>query len=236
MSENKKMAVYFDCENVSADFVDFVFEFLKPYNVIAKHAFKDWSKENCWNQALLEKYAITPQQVFNNNFGKNGADIAIATEVMEEILSKKVAQSIVLVSSDSDFTHLTQKIRANGIEAIGFGESKAPNRLRNAYNIFIEFPPKSDIVEESQNKALFAKSKTLTLNEGEKLSLLIQAIEAMHKDGWCNMAKIGDYLKCQSLSVESFGESWKEVLGRYPHIFTLKHTGNQNTTLQVGLK
>lgn len=62
MSENlkKKVAVYFDCENVSADFVDFVFNRLDMDNKkpIIKQAFRGWSKANCWNQELLKNTVL----------------------------------------------------------------------------------------------------------------------------------------------------------------------------------
>lgn len=244
MSENlkKKVAVYFDCENVSADFADFVFNRLDMDNKkpIIKQAFRDWSKANCWNQELLEKYSIKPIQVFANNFGKNGADVAITVAAMKEI-NKNVAQSIVLVSSDSDFTHLAQEIRANGLEAIGFGESKAPERLRNAYDIFVELPMKTIKKEEVSSENMAGRhnvSRTKIINDLGQLELLTKAINAQcDEEGWCNMAKIGNYLKDKSyLSLEHFGESWREVLGRYPSTFELKQAGNQHSTLFVKLK
>jgi len=43
-----------------------------------------------------------------------------------DILYTKNIQTFCLVSSDSDFTPLIQRIRADGKELIGFGEQKAP--------------------------------------------------------------------------------------------------------------
>ena len=37
-------------------------------------------------------------------------------------------------------------IRADNFEAIGFGDSKTPNSLRNAYSIFIELPIKKELL------------------------------------------------------------------------------------------
>ena len=42
-----------------------------------------------------------------------------------------------LVSSDSDFTRLAQRLRENGLEVYGFGERKTPESFRNACNRFI---------------------------------------------------------------------------------------------------
>ena len=42
----------------------------------------------------------------------------------------------LLVSSDSDFTRLAQRLREGGFAVIGFGESKAPRAFRSACHRF----------------------------------------------------------------------------------------------------
>ena len=41
-----------------------------------------------------------------------------------------------LVSSDSDFTRLAQRLREDGLVVYGFGERKTPEAFRNACNQF----------------------------------------------------------------------------------------------------
>ena len=119
--KEKKIAVFFDCENISANHVPSIFDELANYGeVIIKQSFKDWSSSNnkSWNQELHEEFAIEPIQVFKSKSAKNSSDLRIQRAVME-IMNKKNIDIIVLVSSDSDFRDLAMSIRADNFEAIG---------------------------------------------------------------------------------------------------------------------
>ena len=146
--KEKKIAVFFDCENISGSHVASIFDELVKYGeVIIKQSFKDWSSSDkkSWDQELHEKFAIEPIQVFKSKSAKNSSDLRMQRAVME-IMNKKNIDIIVLVSSDSDFRDLAMSIRADNFEAIGFGDSKTPNSLRNAYSIFIELPIKKELL------------------------------------------------------------------------------------------
>ena len=149
--KEKKIAVFFDCENISANHVPSIFDELANYGeVIIKQSFKDWCSSNnkSWNQELHEEFAIEPIQVFKSKSAKNSSDLRIQRAVME-IMNKKNIDIIVLVSSDSDFRDLAMSIRADNFEAIGFGESKTPKSLKHAYSIFIELPIKKELEKNS---------------------------------------------------------------------------------------
>lgn len=209
-SIDKKLAIYFDGDNVSANYVDFVFNKLEGTDIIIKRVFRDWSKSSNWNKDLLEKYAIKPEQVFSCAKAKNATDIAITIAVLDEI-NKGIVDGIVIVSSDSDFSVLIDRIRANGLEAIGFGESKTLLKLRNAYNKFIELPQKNINENESDNelktnqstqtKTTTSKTQvkpkataTKTANDvldKERLTIIAKAFKVCAEDGWCDIGKVG---------------------------------------------
>ena len=71
-----------------------------------------------------------------NTKGKNASDIGLVIDAMD-ILHSGRFDGFVLVSSDSDFTALANRVREQGIDVIGVGEAKAPESLRNACNRFI---------------------------------------------------------------------------------------------------
>ena len=145
--KNIKIAVFFDCENISGSHVASIFDELANYGeVIIKQSFKDWSSSDkkSWNQELHEKFAIEPIQVFKSKSAKNSSDLRMQRAVIET-MNKKNIDIIALVSSDSDFRDLAMHIRSNMHKAFGFGESKTPNSLRNAYSIFIELPIKKEL-------------------------------------------------------------------------------------------
>ena len=143
MRNDKKIAIFFDCENISAKYISSIFDELANYGeVIIKQSFKDWSSSNnkSWSQELHEEFAIEPIQVFKSKSAKNSSDLRIQRAVLE-IMNKKNIDIIVLVSSDSDFRDLAMSIRSDNFEAIGFGDLKTPKSLRNAYSIFIVHTP-----------------------------------------------------------------------------------------------
>lgn len=210
---DKKLAIYFDSDNVSADYVDFVFSKLKGTDIIIKRAFRDWSKSSNWSKDLLEKYAIKPEQIFSCAKAKNATDIAITIAVIDEI-NKGAVNGIVIVSSDSDFSVLIDRIRANGLEAIGFGENKTLPKLRNAYNKFIELQQKDKIPPIDK----------------EKLAIITKAFKAeCDTDGWCDMGKLGTYFKNNNIDSKIFGSSLKKFFKKYPKNFELQEKADKKS-------
>lgn len=74
------------------------------------------------------------QPVFSGD-GKNAADVHLAIEATEYVMSHAV-QSVVLCSSDADFVHLARFIRARGIAVVGMGEDKTKPLMRKACTTF----------------------------------------------------------------------------------------------------
>ena len=67
--------------------------------------------------------------------GKNAADIALANDAVDLMHGERL-EGFLLVSSDSDFTRLAQRLREDGLAVYGFGESKTPERFRAACHRF----------------------------------------------------------------------------------------------------
>ena len=223
--KEKKIAVFFDCENISANHVPSIFDELANYGeVIIKQSFKDWSSSNnkSWNQELHEEFAIEPIQVFKSKSAKNSSDLRIQRAVME-IMNKKNIDIIVLVSSDSDFRDLAMTIRSDNFQAIGFGESKTPKSLKNAYSIFIELPVGGSIKEDN------------TLKE-----ILKEAIENTCNDiGFSLVSQIGSYLKNKNSSyhAKNFGKNtWGDIFKMYPKDFEIDYKDTRKSTLIVKIR
>lgn len=88
--------------------------------------------------------------------GKNAADLLLAIEATEVALEGKV-ERVVIASSDSDFTHLAQRLREYGVHVTGLGEEKAPERFRTACSEFCllirkggQLPPPPLVAEVSE--------------------------------------------------------------------------------------
>mmetsp|Transcript_554 Transcript_554/g.1586 ORF Transcript_554/g.1586 Transcript_554/m.1586 type:complete len:146 (-) Transcript_554:147-584(-) len=103
-----------------------------------------------------------------------------------DILHGRRFDGFVIVSSDSDFTALANRMREDGLTVIGIGEAKAPEALRNVCNRFILI---ENLVEDA---------KTPTGREAPKTALpLIEA--AMDKidqeDEWYGLGQIGQAIQ-----------------------------------------
>lgn len=73
---------------------------------------------------------------------KNAADIKIAVDVMEFAL-REGARTVVLCSSDRDFTPLVLALRRAGVQVVGVGEAKAAESFRAACTAFHILDPSS---------------------------------------------------------------------------------------------
>lgn len=225
--QNKKIAVFFDYENISATYVDSIFDELAKYGkVIIKQSFRDWSNSNCksWNRELHEKLAIEAIQVFSAKGGKNSCDMRIQRAINETITHKKI-DIVVLVSSDSDFRDIIIAVSADGFETIGFGEFKTPLSLKNAYSTFIELPIKKVYVK--------SKNKEIT-------KLLKEAITQTRKeDGYSLVSQIGGYLKNKNspYNPKNFGATtWGEIIKKYPDYFEVTHSDKRKSKQIVKCK
>lgn len=116
-----------DADNAPAPKIDFVIAELATYGVVnIRRAYGNWKKASLggWEKVLHE-YAIQPVQHFDIVKGKNASDMALLIEAMDILYTKSLG-TFCLVSSDCDFTPLVLRLRADGKQVIGFGNSKAP--------------------------------------------------------------------------------------------------------------
>lgn len=123
---------------MSPKYIKFVLEEMSVYGTITyKRMYGDWtdaSKQKSWKDAALE-YSFNLIQQFNYSVGKNSSDSALIIDAMDILYSNSV-DGFCLVSSDSDFTKLSQRLREAGAYVIGMGEQKTPKPFRIACDVF----------------------------------------------------------------------------------------------------
>lgn len=137
MLENNSVAVFIDAENVPAKYAKDIFDYASNYgNVIIKRIYADWSKENIqnWREKIFD-YGIIAMQQFSTSSGKNSSDMYLTTEALSIFYEKQI-DVFVIVSGDSDYTSLVQKLRENNKLAIGIGTSKSIKSYVNSFNEF----------------------------------------------------------------------------------------------------
>lgn len=146
----KRIALLIDAENTSVKYLDSIFMELKNYGMVTyKRMYGDFTSKTLseWNHKALT-YAVDPIQQPRYSTAKNAADIMLVIDAMD-IMYTKNADMFCIVSSDSDFTRLVNRICEEGIEVIGMGKSDASKTLKAACTIFKNL----DIIGESDEDA-----------------------------------------------------------------------------------
>ena len=103
-----------------------------------------------WN-AAIRTYSIVTCHRPAHVRGKNAGDIALAIDAVDPMHGERL-EGFVLVSSDSDFTRLAQRLREGGFAVFGFGESRTPRAFRSACHRF-------EIVGRAPNGAVDAPGR-----------------------------------------------------------------------------
>ncbi|MBR1568667.1 MAG: NYN domain-containing protein [Lachnospiraceae bacterium] len=137
MEKEKRIALLIDAENTSVKYIDSIFMELKNYGMVTyKRMYGDFTSKTLseWNHKALT-YAVDPIQQPRYSTAKNAADIMLVIDAMDIMYTKNV-DMFCIVSSDSDFTRLVNRISEEGIEVIGMGKSDASKTLKAACTIF----------------------------------------------------------------------------------------------------
>ncbi|MBS0356220.1 MAG: NYN domain-containing protein [Proteobacteria bacterium] len=106
-----------------------IMEFALSYGPLAiNRAFANWVSFNRYKQALLQS-AIELIQVFPPGAAaKNGADIKLCLDVLDDMNRFPHIRTIIVVGGDSDFMPLSYKVKAAGRTLIGIGSMVSTNQ------------------------------------------------------------------------------------------------------------
>jgi hypothetical protein len=129
--------VLIDGENASPRHARAVFEAAEALGeATVRRIYGDFSNGRLasWS-AAIRRFAIVPCHQPAHVRGKNAADIALAIDAVD-LSHRARLDGFLLVSSDSDFTRLAQRLREGGFAVYGFGERKTPQPLRAACHRF----------------------------------------------------------------------------------------------------
>lgn len=132
------LAVLIDADNVPAKHAANIMREVATIGEPAlRRVYGDWSNPHIkgWKEPIHELGLVAHQET-SNSTGKNATDIGLVIHAMDILHSGKF-DAFVIVSSDSDFTALVNRLREDGLTVIGIGEQKTNPALRNVYNRFI---------------------------------------------------------------------------------------------------
>lgn len=163
-----RLAVLIDADNAQPSVIEGLLSEIAKYGEMSvKRIYGDFTSTRMtqWKQALL-KHSIAPVQQFAYTSGKNATDSSLIIDAMDLLYTQRL-DGFCLVSSDSDFTRLAQRLREGGMTVYGFGERKTPDAFVQACNKFVytevlrsETPPPVPAPQPAKKAARKAAAKS----------------------------------------------------------------------------
>ena len=136
--ETRHLAVLIDADNAQASVIEGLLAEVAKYGVAnVKRIYGDFTNPrlSSWKKVLLD-HSIQPMQQFAYTVGKNATDSSLIIDAMDLMYTGRF-HGMCLVTSDSDFTRLAQRLREEGLTVYGFGEKKTPDAFVQACDKFI---------------------------------------------------------------------------------------------------
>ncbi len=165
--------------------------------------------------------------------GKNAADMLLCVEAMSLAL-KQQFQTLLIASSDRDFSYVAEHLRELGHHVVGMGEKKAPQAFRKSCTGFVEMPTSSPIheipVEAKKAPSAVNKSKAWIV---KKIKAVIK--ESSDIEGWATIQSMGQLLSSKhGIDLKDTGKDrWRPFLECYAADF---ECGPKGPNARVRLK
>lgn len=218
------LAVLIDADNTSHKSAAAIFEEIaslgeasvrRIYGDFSAPAMKGWS-------GVQAGLGIVPHHQPANTVGKNASDIALVIDAMDLLHSGRF-DGFVLISSDSDFTRLAQRIREQGKDVYGIGQKKTPEAFRMACKRFIYI---ENLGQQAAPEAT-ATPKAESLRRGG--DLIRNALSDVEDDeGWADLGRVGQQLgqRYPDFDPRSYGQRNLMALVKGIGRFEVRSTGN----------
>ena len=193
----RRLAVLIDADNAQASVIEGLLAEVAKYGLASvKRIYGDFTTQQQaqWKKVLL-KHSISPVQQFAYTSGKNATDSALIIDAMDLMYTGRF-DGMCLVSSDSDFTRLAQRLREEGLTVYGFGEHKTPDPFVQACDKFIYteiLVPRDENVPAASTQPVREPGKDKPL-----AGLLRAAVEgSSDESGWASLAAVGNLIAKQ---------------------------------------
>lgn len=226
-----QLAVLIDADNASVAYLDeLMSEIATLGRASVRRAYGDWTKPQLasWKSVLLS-HSIQPIQQFAYTTGKNATDSSLIIDAMDLLYTARF-NGFCLITSDSDYTRLAQRIREQGMAVYGFGKNHTPKAFMQACDRFTYL----EVFEgrEQLGNMDFYDSADMIFSKNNPfkpidvaIALVKLAIDTMADDqGWANIAPVKNYI----LKVEPDFDSrlfhydkFGDFLRAYPRYFEL---------------
>jgi uncharacterized protein (TIGR00288 family) len=198
------IALLIDADNASPEHLDEVLLVLGELGTInIRRAYGNWQKPALKNWGTLTgKHSIIPVQQFDVVKGKSATDMRMVIDAMD-LLYRGHVDGFGIMSSDSDFLPLAQRIREDGLPVYGFGTAKTPVSFQQACTRFFDVAALAN--DQAGGTGSDNSSKPI---DKELLDVLGAAYKASKRDeeGYAALSELGQRATAvSSFAVRNYG-------------------------------
>ena len=201
------IALLIDADNASPEHLDEVLLVLGELGSInVRRAYGNWAKVSLkgWGN-LTGTHSIVPMQQFDVVKGKSATDMRMTIDAMD-LLYRGNVDGFGIMSSDSDFLPLAQRIREDGLQVYGFGTAKTPLSFQQACSRFFDVGALGLDQEEQLDQPVIGKGQRPV--DPELLQVLGAAYKASKRDdeGYTPLSELGQRAKAvSSFAARNYG-------------------------------
>lgn len=176
------IAVLIDFENVGLDAIQYLFDQLSDLGrVIVKRAYADWSVHRNKRDQLLEHGIEAAHYFHATRSGKNASDIRLVIDAVDLVHTSSI-DTFVVVSSDSDFVPLVNKLRSSGKLVVGAGRRGiTPVTLVKSCDRYIYMDDEAEQIEQASEQTDDPRPparRRRGARRAQSKSLVVRAVEA----------------------------------------------------------
>jgi hypothetical protein len=218
--------------------------------IVISRAYADWSLPvNSRYQRDLISRAVDLTQLFPTAGTKNGADIRLAVDVVEDLFRLPTITHVVIVAGDSDYISLAQRAKRLDRYVVGIGVAGSTSHsLADACNEFADYdalpgvaapvvtkaPARASTVPAKKNAPVVdgaAAAKKLQSDRDRAGSLLERALRILHEKGdqeWLHAAAVKEQMKRMDPKFSEKGlgfSSFSKFLESRPKVVEVKEEG-----------
>src|SRR3982750_506690 len=143
--QEANIALLIDADNASPEHLDEVLLVLGELGTInIRRAYGNWAKASLkgWGN-LTGTHSMIPMPTFDLAKGKSATDMRMTIDAMD-LLYRGHVDHFGIMSSDSDFLPLAQRIREDGLQGYGFGTAKTPLSFQQSCSRFFDVAALAD--------------------------------------------------------------------------------------------
>lgn len=179
-----------------------IMDYASSFGIVAvSRAYADWStRVNSSYAPDLLKSSVDLVQMFPLSGSKNGADIRLAIDVMEDVSQYNHISHVLIASGDSDYMSLAQRCRRLGRRVIGVGAAQSVGRyFRSAcdeYSYYGTLP--SVVLSRAATQSIIESPPEATTEPNpvvEPLRRAMLLLSTKSVDEWVRPTQLKDQLK-----------------------------------------